>query len=333
MLPWATSPPMRKARPGEARPAAMSEGVTKNATLSWRAASVRPVAPPTSSRARTTSIRRCFLRSHISVSRCRGSGALGRITARRGLASGDQGTGGARLARRPERGAELGELALRHPRRAPALREQPGHHDDGEAERRPHVGRVAPHRQEVRHVVPKASDGQEPARPYLKPLPHGSKMAEQRTWASARRCGGPPPRGDAAAGGGGGGGGGRGKLGGGVGIGAGCPAGSPGYVAEGPALPRLSATRSTLSSCSARSARRTRRPSSASPRDRPASGATGSSNALPARAGRPWRRSSTRPRSPRSRAATPATTDGPTTPALGSTGPAGLPTRWSWWRH
>src|SRR3954451_10654900 len=192
MLPWPTSPPMRKARPGEARPAAMSEGVTKNATLSWSAASVRAVAPPTSSGPRPTSIRRFFLRSRILVSRYRGSGALGRITARRGLASGDQGTGGARLARRPERGAKLGQLALGHPRRAPALREQPDHHGDGKAERRPHVGRVAPHRQEVRHVVPKASDGQEPARPYPKPLPHGSKMAEQRTWAPARRCGGPP---------------------------------------------------------------------------------------------------------------------------------------------
>src|SRR5262245_18124235 len=123
----------------------MSLGVTKNATLSDSANSTRPLAPPNSRRARTTRIRRCCLRRRI--------GSLGRVPgdldARGAL------RGRSRLQLRPacpggtDEAADLLELGRAPTRTAPALHQERDQHQCGKAVRRPDVGCIAAHGEEL----------------------------------------------------------------------------------------------------------------------------------------------------------------------------------------
>ena len=117
------APPARRAgSAGRPRPCwvAMSDGVTKNATLSESASMTSPVAPPSRTSAVITSSRRCCLRRRIAAHFRRAARrprrrAIGRATGcRRG-----------RLARPGRsRSAQLLELGRAAARRPPALQQQ-----------------------------------------------------------------------------------------------------------------------------------------------------------------------------------------------------------------
>ena len=142
MLPSTTRPPRRKRLSASTLPVAMSLGVTKNATLSVSADSTRPLAPPSSTNATTTRIRRCRLRRRMG-SLGRGAGELRPAAMLRHAPLCRPQLRPAR-PRRTREAAYLLELRVAAPGAAPALHQERDQHHRGKAVGRPDVSRYPP---------------------------------------------------------------------------------------------------------------------------------------------------------------------------------------------
>jgi hypothetical protein len=93
--------------------------------------------------------------AHLLGSRDRTRGRVLRLAA--GMLPGGPRTSG------PHELAQMGKLRLALVRRPPALAEQAQQHDQGKAERRPDIGRVAAHRQKFAQRLPHLSDQLRPS--------------------------------------------------------------------------------------------------------------------------------------------------------------------------